>query len=376
MSRFRLAAWLHVINRLLVVGIFALIVVVSLLFLTGAFQAKVSSHTGSTPAVHPLGQTPTTVAKTIHVPRIESAVGTIRPVHEAQVAGKILARITQINLVAGEHVKKGQVLVRLDDADLRARLKQAEAMLRSAQADHHQAVIELNRIRKLVAASAATPLELDRYTTQEHTTAAAVQQQRQAVDEASTNLSYATINSPMTGRVIDKQMNVGDTASPGQVLLTMYDPRRMQLIASVPEALAQHLRVGQHAEVRIESIAKALRGTISEIVPEAQTTSRSFSIKVTGSFGDHVYAGMFGRLLIPLGEQSILVIPQTAVTKVGQLNLVRVVDHGQLRRRAVMLGQTYHHGQFIEVLSGLRAGERVAVPPNASPTAPAPATQQ
>lgn len=363
MAASRLLALSRVTKRVGLVIFFAVLVVVSLLYLTGTFQSKVALGTivaAQTPT--PMNTAEIQTVRTITVPRIESAVGTIRPVHEAQIEAKIMAKVVQINVTAGQKVRRGQVLVRLDDADLTAKLQQAQAALSGARAAHRQAVIELKRIRKLMAADAATQLELDRYTTDELTTRANVQQQVEAVSEAKTVLSYATIRSPMNGRVIDKQVNVGDTAAPGKVLLTMYDPTHMQLIASVRESLAQRLKIGQTVNVWVESLAKTCHGTIREIVPQAHVGSRTFSVKVTGPCDMGTYTGMFGRLLIPLGSQQVLVIPRRAVTEVGQLNIVKVARNHALWRRAVMLGRRYHHGQLVQVLSGLRAGERVYVP--------------
>jgi multidrug efflux pump subunit AcrA (membrane-fusion protein) len=112
--------------------------------------------------------------------------------------------------------------------------------------------------------------------------------------------------------------------------------------------------------VQIESFNKQCLGTISEIVPEAESSSRAFQVKVTGPCPDGVYSGMFGRILIPLDEEQVLVIPRQAVQSVGQLDLVNVATHDAVSRRAVRLGRTI--GQDVEVLSGLSEGEQVHVP--------------
>ena len=118
--------------------------------------------------------------------------------------------------------------------------------------------------------------------------------------------------------------------------------------------------VGQEIGVQIEGLNKQCIGTVSEIVPEAQSASRSFQVKVTGPCPPGIYSGMFGRILIPLEEEEVLVVPRQAVRKVGQLELVDVVEHGQASRRAIRTGRTL--GDDVEVLSGLREGEQVVVP--------------
>jgi multidrug efflux pump subunit AcrA (membrane-fusion protein) len=140
----------------------------------------------------------------------------------------------------------------------------------------------------------------------------------------------------------------------------------MQLVASVRESLEQRLQVGQSIGVQLEKFNKQCKGTISEIVPEAQSASRSFQVKVTGPCPPGIYSGMFGRILIPLEEEDVLVIPRRAVQNIGQLELVEVVDHGQVARRSIRTGRTFDDD--VEVLSGLQEGEQVVLP-SASRTA-------
>ena len=146
---------------------------------------------------------------------------------------------------------------------------------------------------------------------------------------------------------------------PGQTLLTLFDPKRMQLVASVRESLTHQLHLGQAIGVRIEGLNKQCSGTVSEIVPEAQSASRTFQVKVTGPCPTGIYSGMFGRILIPLEEESVLIIPRQAVRKVGQLELVDAVENGRTSRRAIRIGRTLDEN--VEVLSGLREGEQVMI---------------
>ena len=164
----------------------------------------------------------------------------------------------------------------------------------------------------------------------------------------------------MDGVVIDKRVDVGDTVTPGQVLLTFYDPKRMQLVASVRESLAHQLMPGQQIGVHVDVLNKTCAGQVSEIIPEAHSASRTFQVKVTGPCPPGIYSGMFGRIIIPLEDQQVLLVPKGAVQQVGQLQLVEVSEEGQLRRRAVRTGRLI--GDEYEVLSGLRDGEQIALP--------------
>ncbi|MEI8195227.1 MAG: efflux RND transporter periplasmic adaptor subunit [Phycisphaerae bacterium] len=340
---------------------FGALVVVLLLYLAGRFSSKV-------PAIDTPAQVSTTTppivlatARLVELPLTETAVGSIRAVHETTLAAKLTARVVAVNLKAGQAVRKGELLVQLDDKDLKARLSQAQSALTSAEAQRAQAAVDEEKLRKLVGGGAVSQQEYDKAATALKTSTADAQRYQELINEAQAVLEYATIRAPIDGTVVDKKVDVGDMVMPGQVLLVLYDPKRMQLIASVRESLAQRLKVGQVIGVRVDVLAKTCGGEVSEIVPEAQSASRSFLVKVTGPCPAGIYSGMFGRLLIPMGTEQVLVIPKSAVRKVGQIELVDVSEKGQLQRRAVRTGRVL--GDDVEILSGLQAGEQVVQTP-------------
>lgn len=350
----------RVVVRVLAVSIGTVVfVVVTMMWLMGMFHRKIPG-TAPPEAGRPVGDAVVVPAERIRVPVSESAVGTVQPVHEAAVASKILAKVVAVNVKAGDRVKKGDLLIKLDDADLRARQQQAAAAVAAARAARDQARIEFDRVDKLFRDNAASKIEHDRARTALDASEAELQRAEQRLKEAETVLEYATIRSTMDGIVVDKRVDAGDTVTPGQVLLNLYDPTRMQLVASVRESLTHRLTVGQEIEVSVAAVGHPCQGQVSEIVPQAESASRTFLVKVTGPCPPGVYAGMFGRLTIPLDDEEILVIPRAAIRTIGQLDVVDVADGQVLRRRAVQIGRAL--GDRVEVLSGLREGERVAIP--------------
>lgn len=348
------------IGRGAVLLVFGGSVVVSLLWLAGKFSPKVPTEgiAGQAAQTRVIGKT--VPVRIIKLPRSESAVGTIRAVHETSVGSKLLGRVVEVNLKAGQQVKAGDVLVRIDDTDLRARLQQANAAVQAAEAVRAQAATDEERFRALVKSQAVSQQEYDNKATALRLATADLSRAQETAKEAQATLEWATIRSPIDGTVIDKKVDAGDMVTPGQVLVTLYDPTRMQLVASVRESLTRTLRLGQDIAVRIEGLDKECNGTVSEIVPEAETASRSFQVKVTGPCPTGIYSGMFGRILIPLEEEEVLVIPGRAVRKVGQLELVDVAEGGRAVVRSIRTGRTL--GGQVEVLSGLREGEEIVAP--------------
>jgi RND family efflux transporter MFP subunit len=353
-----------VAGRIAIFALFAVGVTVLLFWLAGKFEPKVSTDDKSDRLAERQSPGRVVPVRATQVPVVETAVGTIRAVHETAIGSKLLARVVEVNLKAGQSVSKGEILVRLDDTDLRAKLKQAQATVAAAEAARGQAEADVNRFATLLKSKALSEQDYERAATALKGADAELSRAREAINEIQATLDWATIRSPLDGLVIDKKIDVGDMVTPGHTLATLLDPKRMQLVASVRESLAHRLRVGEIIEVQIENISKQCSGTISEIVPEAESASRAFQVKVTGPCPEGVYSGMFGRILIPLDEERVLLIPRMALKTVGQLDLVNVVENGTISRRAIRVGRTF--GENIEVLSGLREGEQVELPTQAS----------
>jgi len=334
------------------------VVTVMLLFLAGVFHSKVPSDVAEGKKRSAEGLKSVAVRQ-LKRPRYETATGTVKPVHESAVAAKLLAKVLEINATAGQVVQKDQVLVKLDDADLQARLKQAEAGLTSAHVRSEQTKTEFGRAEQLKSKKAISQTDYDAAQAAMKSAAAELERATQAVKESQVMLEYATIRSPMSGTIIDKRVDVGDTVNPGQILLTLFDPTHMQMVASVRESLALKLKPGQLLPTRLDALDFDCEATISEVVPESDVASRSFTVKVTGPCPPGVYSGMFGRLMIPLDEEEMLVIPVAAVRKVGQLTMVDIVSDNSVSRRNVRLGRTLE--EDIEVLAGLVEGDLVVV---------------
>lgn len=356
--------WLRVTGTLVMALLFTAGIFYMMLTLAGHFEPKVQPVPPPTPGEPaPQGQKVVEV-KLIKRPRTESAVGTIRAKHEVAVASKILARVKQVKVTAGQEVKAGDELVLLDDADLQARFHQAQAAESGATAKLNQTHTDVERAKRLRAVNSVSQQEYEQAETAYLSAKAEVERAQQAVNEAQIFQGYALIRAPISGVIVDKKVNAGDTVSPGQALLTMYDRLDMQMVATVRESLALNLQLGQKVAARIDSLGLDCHANISEIVPEAQTESRSFQVKVTGPCPPNVYSGMFGRIFIPQSDEEVLVIPPEAVRRVGQLDEVDVVEDRTIRRHSVQLGRSLPEGR--EVLSGLQAGEHVVVPKAAS----------
>lgn len=331
-----------------------------LAWLMGAFHDRIPPGPPAT-AAQKAPQGPHHTVRTVQTQRSETAVGTVRAVRETLVASRILGRVKTLAITrAGQPVQKDELLVELEASDLQAAAEQARAALQAAETRRDQSKLDYERSQELAKQGIASPAKLDADRSAYEAAVAEVARNQQNVAGADSMLAFATIKAPITGIVVDKQINQGDVVQPGQPICTIYDPTKLQLVAIVREELAGRLQIGQPVDVTLDALGKQCQGTVAEIVPAAQAQSRAFEVKVTGPCQPGIVTGMFGRLHVPLGTADELRVPRTAVQSVGQLDFVHVVaGDGSAQRRFVRLGRT--DGDAVAVLSGLAVGEIVVL---------------
>jgi multidrug resistance efflux pump len=388
-------------------GVMALLVIL-MMWLAGAFVEKVEP---SPPEPRP--KPPRFTAKKTErrvFPLVIEQVGDVRAGTEAEVSSRIMAQVKEILIrerdrVVGNVGKEGKstILARLDDRDIRNRLRQAQAQvkamnravdaagaksgaakaqLEAARANKIKALSDYRRYQDLHRNQAATGQQLesaraqkDIAEAQELTALREVQAAQSEIEriraqkenaqaaeaEARVMMSYTEIQAPFTGRVVKKMVEVGDMAAPGQPLFLLETTSRPELHAFVSDSLIPHLKVGKKVVVHIDALNRTLQGTVHEIRPKSDPATRTVLVRVALPPSGDLVNGLFGRLKVPYGEYEALVVPFKAVREVGQLYLVDAVDsEGYPQRRFVTLGQ--RHDDLIEVLSGLQEHEEVIVP--------------
>ncbi len=282
------------------------------------------------------------------VPTRVDVVGTTASEEKINLSARIPAYVSEVFASAGDRVTKGQVLVTLDDRDIRQQLAAAEAQL-------NQARTEYDRAKSLFEKEATTQQALTAAESMFHAAQAQVEQVK-------VMLTYAQVTSPIDGIVTERRIEAGDLANPGMLLLAVYDPARMRLEAPVPVRLVSRLAIGQSVELTLDRPAKGFPGTVSEVVSEVDPASRTQLVKIhlDGATGD-VLPGTFGRLWVDAGPRDALFVPASAVIRVGQLEFVQAVRDGRVVRRLVKTGPA--RDDSLEILSGLSAGDVILVNP-------------
>ncbi len=331
------------------------------------------------PSAPVTGLAHTARVETRSVPLVYEAVGTIRPLTESVLESRVASQILKVNVAAGERVEQGQLLVQLDNRHLLTRLRQAregEAAARNglnqalkavdeARAGRDHAQAEYKRTQSLFEKHvvASQKLDLDkaaflqaRARLEQAQKSVDVAQSRlaqagQVVKEAEISLEYTRITAPADGVVVRRHVDPGDQAPPGKPLLTLQTSGALQLEAQVREGMMPHIRKGHPYAVRVATANIKVTAVVEEVIPYADPQTRTFVVKATLPHTQGLYPGMFGRLMVPFGSRSTLVMPQSALTRIGQLETVMVKSGEGFSRVYVTTGRKMGNG--VEVLSGL-----------------------
>jgi multidrug efflux system membrane fusion protein len=331
-----------------------------LMWMQGAFKDKVAP--GFTPAVagEKVGSKPTAKVVRRGIDEVFAWPGTVTARITAQIAPKATGRILDIPVRAGDRVKRGQVLARLDETETQARLGQARAALAAAEAQAGRARADARRLQNLFDKEAATRQDLDAALAAARGADAQVREAREAIREAESRLGETVLRAPFDGMVVKRNQEPGDMALPGSPVLTLQQSRQLRIESAVPANCAGSIKIGDELKVRTANPEGEFRAVVDEIQPAADPKTRTVLIKARLPEDSGVSPGAFGWLYQTCGRNEVLLAPSAAVSRIGQLESVRLVVGDESRLRHVRTGKSYD-GQ-VEILSGLREGDVVVLP--------------
>ncbi len=303
------------------------------------------------------GNRPLGAVQTETLPIRREVIGSVQSRVPIEAESRVAERITEVRVHTGERVKQGQLMVMLDGSELIAQVAQAQGQLAAAQGELSRATADEKRFSALFARGSVTASERDAAEAAYRGAAGRVAQAQAMVAGARAGLEYARIRSPVDGVVVERLAEPGDMAMPGKPLVRLYDESALRVELEVPEDLARHIEPGTPVDVTVDANGAVYRSQLSEIVPAADSASRSFLVRAPLPSGRHLRPGMFARATFTVGNQTVLTVPRDAIEEVGQLDTVRIISSGRIETQMVSLGRRF--GDRIEVLSGLRAGQRL-----------------
>lgn len=295
---------------------------------------------------------------------VEQIPGSVIAKHNTVVASRVLAQLKSLTVRSGDTIQAGQLIATLDDADLRAQLRAVKAEQQANLAQLSQAKKQLERAQTLQQKGLVAHNQVDEWQTQVNELSAreAALVQQQAGAEVA--LGYTQVRAPISGTLVARLQEPGAMLNPGTPLVSIYNPAQLQVEVSVREHLLPELAVGERHQISIPAAEATQYATISELVPVADRDARSFTVKLDMQWMQGVIPGMYAVLKLPGNGRQAILIPTSLVQHFGQLSKVAVLHDGQVQSRFIRLGREY--GEQVEVISGLRAGERLVA---GSPTA-------
>lgn len=343
----------------------------------GGLSGCSSQRPAQAPAPETVSSVPVLPVQRVNSPDLLEAVGTIRAAQTSQLASQTMGNIVELRAHEGDRVQRGQLLAIIDDAQPRTAVDRATAAesasqqeVAASESDLALAQSTLTRYQSLYDRKSVSPQEFDevkaRYQAalaHRDMTRAAEAQAKAELQNARTSLSYTRILAPFDGVITEKKADAGMLASPGLPIFTIEGSGRYRLEAAVNENDLRYVRMGEQVPVVVDALeTPQQKGRVVQIVPAADSASRSFLVKIELPADIRLRSGLFGRAQFSRGNRSALLIPQTAVVERGQLQGVYVLDQNRIANlRYVTLGQSA--GSAVEVLAGLQEGERLVAKP-------------
>lgn len=388
-----------------------LVLIAGLAISCGGSKANVRQEKGAAAAPTVIDVT-TAAAITRELPRFFEATGSLAGDQQTDVAPQTSGKVVALGVDIGSHVARGQMIVKLDDSELKLRVDQSSAQVDQAKAAVRQAeekiglrsgqAFDPNRVAEVGAAKVALDLaqknltraekliesgdisrsfydqqraQRDQLKEQYEAALAQARQNYAAVTVARTNvanaeaqlaiarknLSYAVIVAPIDGYVSERTADLGEYVSPTQKVATIVRTNPLRIRIDIPEQSIPEVQVGQSVSITTSAWPdKNFSGRIARIAPNVTAASRTLSVEaeIENSSGA-LKPGQFAtvRILQPRPVAAVLVPARAVVTESGVSRLF-VIKDGHAEQRLVQVGQT--EGDLIEIKTGLKPDEQVA----------------
>jgi len=341
------------------IGTFAalFVIIMAVFYMAGSFSDKQAAGLKESQITSYQGERVTVTLQSIA--GTEQVPGSVIAKQNTQISSHVMAQVEQLKVRAGDKVAKGDLLVMLKQDDFKAALAQSSANINAVQASLTQAKKQLARMIDLNAQGLVSVSELDDAKAKFENLTANLAVAKQQQTQAQVSLNYTRITAPISGVVVERLTEPGDTATPGKPLITLYNPLQLQLEFNVREQQAVKLRVGDSLNVVLPSLDITTPATVSEIVPVADNAARSLFIRLEADAQLGLMPGLYAQLQLPIkSTQGVLIDPRW-VHEFGQLNMVYVLENETLVKRFVRLGSIINNQQH--VIAGLKEGDVLAV---------------
>ncbi|MDP2133710.1 MAG: efflux RND transporter periplasmic adaptor subunit [Sulfuritalea sp.] len=275
---------------------------------------------------------------------------TVEAVRQATVAAQIAGRVLEVRVDAGQRVKQGELLMRID-------AREAAGSDAAARATLAQAAAAYERTKNLHAQKFVSQAALDQ-------AAATLKAAQGAAAASGAGASHGTVTAPIAGVIAQRHVEVGEMATPGLPLISVFDPKGLRVIASLPQYKLAELKTSARARIEFPESGRWIDVQRIEILPTVDARSHTATARLyLPENTEGVVPGSYARAHFVIGKAQKLTVPPAAILRRGEVTAVYVLDDtAGARLRQVRLGEAVPGGE-IEILAGINPGERVSLTP-------------
>lgn len=298
------------------------------------------------------------------VDQFYAAEGVVEAVKQSTVAAQISGRIVDIRFDVGDSVKKGEVIVRIDERQVSDALAGTQAQIAQAQATLANARAHYERTRQLFNQKFVSQAALDRAFADYRAAQAQLEAAVAVASQAATVKSFATVTAPYSGIVAARHVELGEMVAPGKPLMTGFDPGDMRVVAAVPQFKLAEIRNSVAASIEFPALNQWVKAGTITVLPSADPKTHTTTVRLAlPHYVSGAYPGMFARVRFAVARARKLVIPANAVVRRTEVTGAYVVGaDGAVQFRQLRLGEPAGEAG-VQVLAGLKPGERVALEP-------------
>lgn len=291
--------------------------------------------------------------------------GVVEAVQQATLIAQTSGRVEDVLHDVNDRVEAGQVLLRLSAVEQRAGVDAARAQLRAADAAAMESEANLERFRELARDRFVSRAQLDQMQANRDAAVAGRDAARAQLSSLGKQVDYTTIRAPYAGVIARREVEPGESVGVGQSLMSIFSPGALRIEVSIPQSDAQLVRTSEAGWIELDD-GRTVQARSVTVFPVAEPTSHAVRVRLDLPGLDPApHPGTTAKVAFPaLPDAGWPRIPASALRQRGEVNAVYVVDGDRLALRQVRVGS--QAGADVDVISGLRTGETIALDPVAA----------
>lgn len=288
--------------------------------------------------------------------------GVVDAVDKATLSAQTGGRVIELPFDVNDYVKAGDVIARFTDVSQQSGRRQADAALRAAEANAREAKLAFDRARDMIDRNLIAQAAFDQAQARHDAAVASLDAARAVVRDAGEQVDYTVIRAPYSGILTERHVDVGETVTPGQPLVSGLSLARLRVEVDIPQGDLAAIREHDHAAVQLED-GRRIDATDLIVFPYADPKTHTFRARLELPQAETgLHPGMTVKAVFSIGVADRVLIPGSTLVRRGEVTAVYVVDPEQrVALRQIRIGQTF--GDQVDVLAGLVPNELIAADP-------------